>query len=310
MSFHMLPEILDAERKQERALQPREIQRYFGSQPDQRGITLYSSDDGATPLSPRPKLGLTWMSPVIRWTTQPVFRDPPVQERTQLDRSKGIQDWARRTLNVSVAAFFLILSSPIFLLAAVAVKLSSPGPVFFIQERVGLNQRRRPRDRRVRTRTGEITTRRGSDSGGKMFRMYKFRTMYSGHLDQGEQVWAKKDDPRITPVGRVLRAFRLDELPQIWNVLLGQMNMVGPRPEQPKIFCELRDEIAEYSRRQRVLPGITGLAQIHNGYDQTFKDVERKLGYDLEYLDRCSLREDLRIMAKTIPVMLSRKGYH
>lgn len=250
------------------------------------------------------------MSPVIRWTAQPVFRDPPVQERIQVGRSDGIQEWARRALNVSVAVLFLTLTFPIFLLVAVAVKLSSSGPVFFIQERVGLNLRRRVEDRRVRARTGGNTDRRGPDSGGQMFRMYKFRTMYVDDGNQSHQVWARKDDPRVTPVGRVLRAFRLDELPQLWNVLLGQMNIVGPRPEQPKIFCELRSEIAEYPRRQRVLPGITGLAQISNGYDQSFKDVERKLGYDLEYLDRCSLGEDLKIMAKTIPVMLGRKGYH
>jgi lipopolysaccharide/colanic/teichoic acid biosynthesis glycosyltransferase len=147
------------------------------------------------------------------------------------------------------------------------------------------------------------------DSGGKLFPMYKFRTMYREESNSA-QVWAKKDDPRVTPVGRVLRAFRLDELPQLWNVLLGHMNIVGPRPEQPEIFQELRAEISDYSRRQFVLPGITGLAQIHNGYDETFTDVERKLGYDLEYLERRSPAEDFRIMAKTVPVVLGRKGYH
>ncbi len=111
-------------------------------------------------------------------------------------------------------------------------------------------------------------------------------------------------------MGRVLRAFRFDELPQLWNVLLGHMNIVGPRPEQPEIFQELRAEIAEYPKRQHVLPGITGWAQINNGYDQTFKDVERKLGYDLEYLKRRSTAEDFKIMAKTLPVVLGRKGYH
>ena len=248
------------------------------------------------------------MSPVIRWTEQPVFRDPPTEGSTQFDWSRDIQDWTRRTLNLSVAGLSLLLVSPIFLLIAVAVWFSSPGPIFYAQERVGLNRRSRPRDRRGRARGR--TDRRGPDSGGKIFKMYKFRTMYVDHEEKQLQVWAKKDDPRITPVGRVLRAFRLDEVPQLWNVILGQMNIVGPRPEQPKIFCVLRDEIAEYPRRQRVLPGITGWAQINNGYDQTFKDVERKLGYDLEYLTRCSPSEDFKIMAKTIPVVLSRKGYH
>jgi lipopolysaccharide/colanic/teichoic acid biosynthesis glycosyltransferase len=139
--------------------------------------------------------------------------------------------------------------------------------------------------------------------------MYKFRTMYQQEGDS-RQVWAMKNDPRVTPVGRVLRAFRLDELPQLFNVLLGQMNIVGPRPEQPNIFRELRSEISGYEKRQSVLPGITGLAQVNNGYDQSLKDVERKLGYDLEYVERCSPAEDFRIMAKTLPVVIGRKGYH
>jgi lipopolysaccharide/colanic/teichoic acid biosynthesis glycosyltransferase len=140
--------------------------------------------------------------------------------------------------------------------------------------------------------------------------MIKFRTMYVNHDAGQPQVWAKKDDPRITPVGRVLRAFRLDELPQLLNVIRGEMNIVGPRPEQPQIFKELRAEIGRYSSRQRVLPGITGWAQVNNGYDQSFTDVERKLTYDLEYIRRCSPGEDMKIMAKTIPVVLQRKGYH
>jgi len=209
-------------------------------------------------------------------------------------------------LNVAVAALSLTLLSPFLILIALAVKLSSPGPVFFTQERVGLDQRRRTRDRRVRSRAAQ--DRRGPDAGGKVFSMYKFRTMYVNHGQQ-EQVWAQKDDPRITPVGRVLRAFRLDELPQLWNVLLGQMNVVGPRPEQPEIFRNLRSEISDYHRRQHVLPGITGWAQINNGYDQTFRDVEQKVGYDLEYLERRSAVEDLKIMALTVPVVLGRKGY-
>jgi len=248
------------------------------------------------------------MSPVVRWTSEPVFRNPSARATAQSTRGEKLLGYSRRALNVVVAAVSLVLTSPLFLLIAVAVKLSSPGPVFFRQDRVGLNRRNRSRDRRARSRQGN--DRRRSDTGGKLFEIYKFRTMYVSENGHDPQVWAKKDDPRITPVGRVLRAFRLDELPQLWNVLLGQMNIVGPRPDQPEIFRELRAEIPDYSNRQRVLPGITGLAQIKNGYDQTFKDVERKLGYDLEYLDKCSTLEDLRIMAMTLPVVLNRKGYH
>jgi lipopolysaccharide/colanic/teichoic acid biosynthesis glycosyltransferase len=236
-----------------------------------------------------------------------MFQEPPLVQPAEDRKVRDIRDWTRRALNVTVAGASLVLISPFFLIIALAVKLSSPGPIFYKQNRVGLDKRRRQRDRRVRNRG--TTDRRMGDSGGKVFRMYKFRTMYQEE-GKSPQVWAKKDDPRVTPVGRVLRAFRLDELPQLVNVLLGHMNIVGPRPEQPEIFQELRAEISDYPKRQIVLPGITGLAQINNGYDKTFKDVERKLGYDLEYLERRSLSEDFRIMAKTVPVVLGRKGYH
>ena len=247
------------------------------------------------------------MSPVIRWTHEPVFREPPAAEPTRRLLAEDVKEWARRALNVGIAAISLLLTLPLLGLIAVAVKLSSPGPVIYNQERVGLDRRRRSRDRRGRARGG--TDRRGGDAGGRVFKMHKFRTMYRDAGENGE-VWAKKDDPRITPVGRVLRAYRLDELPQLWNVLRGDMNLVGPRPEQPTIFQELRAEITDYSRRQRVLPGITGLAQINNGYDRSLSDVEHKLGYDLAYLERRSPGEDVKILAKTVPVVLSRKGYH
>ena len=258
-------------------------------------------------LSTGPKMIQNWMSPVVRWTAEPVFRDPPVTGSMRAQPIRTVGDGARRALNLSVALTSIALASPFFILIAIAVKLSSPGPIFYTQERIGLNRRDRARDRRNRTRS--ISDRRAADAGGSVFRMVKFRTMYVSK-EGDRQVWAQKDDPRITPLGRVLRAFRLDELPQLINVLKGQMNIVGPRPEQPEIFQELREEIPQYSRRQKVLPGITGWAQVNNGYDQSFKDVERKLGYDLEYLDRKSFGEDFKIMAKTIPVVLGRKGYH
>lgn len=250
----------------------------------------------------------TWMSPVIRWTDQPVFKDVQIGAKEEERRTgRELRDWTRRALNVGVAATSLLLVSPLFVVIALAVKLSSRGPVLFAQERVGLDRRRRPRDRRARNRGG--MDRREGDSGGKVFRMYKFRTMYVEQEPNG-QVWAKRNDPRITPVGRVLRAFRFDELPQLWNVLLGHMNIVGPRPEQPEIFLILRDEIDGYQKRQHVLPGITGWAQVNNGYDTSFESVKRKLGYDLEYVQRRSAVEDFKIMARTVPVVLNRKGYH
>jgi lipopolysaccharide/colanic/teichoic acid biosynthesis glycosyltransferase len=129
------------------------------------------------------------------------------------------------------------------------------------------------------------------------------------YVDQpADQVWAAKDDPRVTSVGRFLRATRLDELPQVFNVLKGDMNIVGPRPEQPKIFASLSEELGEYRQRQKVLPGITGLAQVRLPYDQCVDDVKRKVDLDLEYIRRRSAVKDLVIMAKTPAVMVFRKG--
>jgi lipopolysaccharide/colanic/teichoic acid biosynthesis glycosyltransferase len=266
-----------------------------------------SSHDNPGPLPADGQFVQVWRPPVARWTAEPKHLTPPRIRSRRARLAEEARDKSRRVLNVVVAGLSLVLLSPLFLLIALSVRLSSPGPVFFTQERVGLDQRRRSRDRRARSRAGP--DRRGSDAGGELFTMYKFRTMYVSDGPE-QQVWAQENDPRITPVGRVLRAFRLDELPQLWNVLLGHMNIVGPRPEQPEIFQELRSELADYQRRQHVLPGITGWAQINNGYDQTFRDVERKVEFDLEYLERRSAVEDLKILVFTVPVVLRRKGFH
>jgi lipopolysaccharide/colanic/teichoic acid biosynthesis glycosyltransferase len=205
----------------------------------------------------------------------------------------------RRLLNIVVAVVGLVLAFPLMLLIAALIKLTSRGPVLFTQTRVGL-------DRRALSNAGG-NTRRHIDQGGQPFKMYKFRTMRPAD-GTGKQVWAQADDARITPIGRVLRKFRLDELPQLFNVLTGDMNMVGPRPEQPTIFVYLREQIEGYQRRQRVRPGITGWAQINQGYDTSVDDVRRKVRYDLEYIRRQSTLQDLKIMCRTIPVMVLRRG--
>jgi lipopolysaccharide/colanic/teichoic acid biosynthesis glycosyltransferase len=207
---------------------------------------------------------------------------------------------ARRLLNIAVATVGLVLALPPMLVIAVLIKLSSRGPVLFKQTRIGL-------DRRALSRAGG-NTRRELDLGGKPFTMYKLRTMYADRTNGDRQVWAEPDDARVTPLGRVLRKFRLDELPQLWNVLRGEMNLVGPRPEQPEIFVYLREQIEGYQRRQRVRPGITGRAQIHQGYDSSVDDVRRKLRLDLEYIRGQSAFADLKIMLGTLPVMLGRSG--
>lgn len=208
-------------------------------------------------------------------------------------------DRLRRVLNVVIAAAALIVTAPVMLLIALLVKVSSPGPVIYTQTRVGID-RRHPLD-------GHGNGRRKVNYGGKLFRIYKFRTMRPSS-DNASQVWAAPNDSRVTPLGRVLRKYRLDELPQLVNVLRGEMNIVGPRPEQPNIFMQLRGEIDGYDLRQRVLPGITGLAQISHHYDACVDDVRRKLSFDLEYIGRESAREDLRILLRTIPVILFRRG--
>jgi lipopolysaccharide/colanic/teichoic acid biosynthesis glycosyltransferase len=209
------------------------------------------------------------------------------------------QERLRRWLNVAVALVALVVSAPLMLLIALAIKLTSPGPILYTQTRVGIDRR---------SRSGPDTDpRRRVYLGGRPFRLYKFRSM-TVTRDRLKQVWATPEDPRITPIGRILRKYRLDELPQFFNVLKGDMNLVGPRPEQPRIFLELCEEIENYAERQRVAPGITGWAQVNQRYDQSLDDVRRKVALDLEYIARCSWQEDLKIMARTLPVMMLRKG--
>jgi len=209
------------------------------------------------------------------------------------------REGARRILNVVVAAAGLVLGLPIMLVIAALIKLTSRGPVLYTQPRVGL-------DRRALS-YARGNSRRHLDQGGQTFTIYKFRTMREARPGEG-QVWARADDNRVTPVGRVLRKLRLDELPQLWNVLRGDMNVVGPRPEQPRIFVALAEQIEGYQRRQRVRPGITGWAQINLAYDRSVDDVRQKLAFDLEYIRNQSALEDLRIMLRTPAVMLGRRG--
>ncbi len=144
--------------------------------------------------------------------------------------------------------------------------------------------------------------------GGRIFRIIKFRSMTADAEQKTGAVWARENDPRVTSVGGVLRKMRLDELPQLFNVIRGDMNIVGPRPERPSIFAQLRENIEAYPLRQRARPGITGWAQINQAYDSSIDDVRSKVQFDLEYLERQSLIEDLKIMARTLPVMIFKKG--
>lgn len=204
-----------------------------------------------------------------------------------------------RILNVSVASAALVLAAPVMALIALAIRLTSSGPAIYSQTRVGLDRR---------WRFNRTDGRRLHDHGGMPFEMYKFRSMVVDAEADGRAVWAQKEDPRVTRVGGFLRKTRLDELPQLVNVIKGDMNIVGPRPERPSIFAELREHVPEYALRQRVRPGITGWAQVNQAYDTCLEDVKSKVRLDLEYLQRRSVGLDLRIMSRTIPVMLLRRG--
>ena len=187
----------------------------------------------------------------------------------------------KRALDLSLSVLLLGALVVVGPVAVVAVRLTSRGPALYRQRRLGL--------------------------GGAPFSMFKFRTMRHSEAPE-EAVWASENDPRVTPVGRVLRKTRLDELPQVLNVLRGEMSVVGPRPEQPVIAARLAAAIPDYMRRLGVRPGLTGWAQVHHGYDQTLDDVRIKLRYDLDYVARASVGVDLRILVRTVRVVLGMHG--
>lgn len=235
---------------------------------------------------------------VIPVEARAVPRLGAVKDHADLDPRRP--ELARRVLNVVVALALIVATLPIMLVIAVLVKVTSRGPAIYKQTRVGL-------DRRA-SRAPKKDSRRAHDIGGLPFTIYKFRTMRVDAEKESGAVWASNDDARVTPVGRILRQFRLDELPQLFNILRGDMNLVGPRPERPELFEKLRKEIPDYQRRQLARPGLTGWAQVNQSYDTNIDDVRRKVQYDIEYIRRRGLAEDVKIMLRTVPVILFRRG--
>jgi lipopolysaccharide/colanic/teichoic acid biosynthesis glycosyltransferase len=232
----------------------------------------------------------------------PLVRDVPGPSRRRADVTpRERSERGSRVLNAALAIGALIVLAPVFLIVGILIKLTSPGPILYLQTRIGLDRRRTP------TRGSEAYDRRARDLGGRVFAIYKFRSMYIDAEARSGAVWATKGDPRITPLGRFMRKCRIDELPQFINVLKGEMNIVGPRPERPSIFQRLRTDIPDYPMRQMAKPGITGWAQINQCPDASLDDVRRKVHYDIEYLQRQGLAEDVMIMAKTVPVVLFRR---
>jgi lipopolysaccharide/colanic/teichoic acid biosynthesis glycosyltransferase len=188
----------------------------------------------------------------------------------------------KRLADITLALGVLILALPLLVVAAVLIRLQDGGPVFYSQERVG--QR------------------------GRVFRIHKLRTMVGDAEGDTGPVWAAPRDPRITHVGRWLRKLRIDEIPQVWNVLVGEMSFVGPRPERPVFVAALQRKCAVYPLRHLLRPGMTGWAQIRTPYAGSEADALLKLEYDLYYLQNASLLFDLRIILKTITIVFSAWG--
>jgi sugar transferase (PEP-CTERM system associated) len=188
----------------------------------------------------------------------------------------------KRVSDLVLATVGLILASPFLLVSAIAIRMTSPGSAFYSQQRVGRE--------------------------GQIFTIYKLRSMRADAEEGTGAVWSRAGDPRVTPVGRLLRRTRLDELPQLWNVLCGDMSFVGPRPERPEFIAALTSEIPFYGQRHVVRPGLTGWAQVRHSYGSDVNDALQKLQYDLFYVKHMSLAFDLFILIETIKTVLVRRG--
>jgi sugar transferase (PEP-CTERM system associated) len=188
----------------------------------------------------------------------------------------------KRAIEVAIAAVALVLSLPILLALAAAIVLTSPGPAVYSQLRVGRN--------------------------GRVFRVYKLRSMRNDAERESGAVWSTPGDPRITPIGNILRRTRLDELPQLWNILIGNMSLVGPRPERPEFVQELAKQIPLYKLRHVVKPGLTGWAQVRYTYTASVEDTMEKLQHDLFYIKNLSLRLDLFIIFETVKTVVLHRG--
>ncbi len=225
------------------------------------------------------------------------------------EKIQGMDAW-KRAFDISASVAGLIVFAPLMAAAAVAIKLTSPGPVLFTQERIGVNRRL---DHRRGSSNGHggfdrrVNDRRGDQKHGKPFTMFKFRSMSVG-AENGVPKWTTRDDPRVTAIGRLIRKTRIDETPQFFNVLRGDMSIVGPRPERDYFYAQVDRKIPKFPNRLRVKPGLTGLAQVNVGYTNNVEDMQRKLDHDLEYIRTLSPTNDVKIMFRTISVVVTGRG--
>ena len=197
-------------------------------------------------------------------------------------RESRLKSAFRELVHRSLGLAGLIISSPVAILTAILIKLDSRGPVFYRQERVGQN--------------------------GHNIKVIKFRSMKTDAEADGKPVWARSDDDRVTRVGRIIRKIRVDEIPQFWNIIKGEMSFVGPRPERPHFVEQLAKEIPFYEHRHLTAPGLTGWAQIKYPYGASVEDARRKLQYDLYYIKNQSLALDLVIIFETVKTVLFSRG--
>ena len=255
----------------------------------------------------RTAVSTTVAPPVVQPQRVPAWTDLDDELEAMAENLERLVDhrtaMLRRAFDITASSLALTVLTPVMVVVAIVIRLDSPGSVFYTQDRIGINRRRSERRGDLRNSRGRRTV----VHAGMPFRIWKFRTMRPDAESGGPQ-WAQAGDPRITRVGRFLRKTRLDEVPQFFNVILGDMTLIGPRPERSFFIKMLESEIPHYSKRLLVKPGITGFAQVHNGYDDSVESVRRKVAWDLRYIRRQSLRTDVRILLKTVRTILTGDG--
>lgn len=199
-------------------------------------------------------------------------------------RRKSFSLFLKRTFDLIASFAGLVVFFPVILASGIIVKSNSPGPIIYKQDRVGINNR--------------------------IFTMYKIRTMRANAESRTGPVWSKRNDPRVVPFGAFLRMSHIDELPQLFNVLKGEMSLVGPRPERPEIVKRFKDAFPKYADRVTVKPGITGYAQIRHKYDEHIDDVRTKLKYELFYIKKICFLVDMSILLETLVIVMQGKDHY